>query len=393
MTKPVFIIEGVPGSGKSTFLKSISLENIKKTFENVPMEHLKHYINNIHDRNETWIFQKRMFTSKLYSILDSIFDSKSINIIDRGLNGDNCFVKKHIKNKTLMLNKWIDYIKNFKYELDIIKNYKIITIYLRCDPKVCMKRCVERDRLNESKYDLNYFQDLFNFHESEFMNKDDVIVVDWNENRTFEEIEKIANKLILKSLFKSNKVIFEGNIGVGKTTTINELSKLFKKYDIKHHIIKESNEGLEEYIKNQNNQNIVKKFEFNNLKERIKMINNIDDKDDCIYIFDRSVISSIVFIKYQIKNRLIHLKDFNDLMKRFNISLIMKRCMVFYLDDNYLKCKERCNKRKDIDYNAYNDMYFKFIDGIYKSEITRFNVIKVKVNKEPTTENILNILF
>jgi len=372
----VIQIEGVPGVGKTTFSNILSsLLNYKLIEEFVPLDHLSKYLNNIKD--ETMLFNMRMFNQKLFNQLDAKLSNKGI-IIDRGIRGNECFSKMHIQNNLLNEDKWNEYKSNYTKTINESKSDYII--YLKASPETCLRRCNKRNRQDEkNKYKIDYFNNLVKIHNEEFDNND-TIVIDWNNDlNTFELLNNHIIKIILSLFSNNNKVVIEGNIGVGKTTFINSLTKCILNIGYSCEIFPEPVfDTIDEFLENQTNNDIVFKFQKNTRMSRYNSLNKKSTSDYILY--DRGLIGDECFAQVQIKKGMINNNEWKEYKNTFKE--INENPLIIYLKSKPRTSYDRCLKRCNNDISKYNIKYFNDLNNEYDKQIIKndnnYNIINIE---------------
>jgi deoxyadenosine/deoxycytidine kinase len=138
-------------------------------------------------------------------------------IIDRSLYGDYCFALMH-KNRgniseTPSLNSSIDseVPSEWKSYLSVLHSEEFehpdYVIYLEVSADTAIKRCIQRDRKGEKKYDRAYFQELCDVYRNVIPASPakNFLVVDWNEDRIVGEIAvPLLNEV--KKLYDNNSM-------------------------------------------------------------------------------------------------------------------------------------------------------------------------------------------
>lgn len=191
---PKIAIMGLIGTGKTTFSKIFSkfIRDYTLVEENTTKnEMFEPFCNNM---------EKYSIAFELSILFDRIeqhekSDESDSIIYDRSIYEDKAFVEM------LVNSNFIDRMQAnvyYKYFNKLINNnlhceYDLI-IYLKCDPKVCIERIQKRNRQGEvENIELEYLQSLekqYEILEKEMVkNGVKVLKIDWNKNRTIEEIE------------------------------------------------------------------------------------------------------------------------------------------------------------------------------------------------------------
>lgn len=109
--------------------------------------------------------------------------------MDRSPDGDkNTFTKMLIEDECIdkleeeAYNKWCDMFKMY-----FCKNSEFHYIYLRCHPHVAFNRIDKRGRDEEKKIPSEYIERLHNVHEEWLIGKENVTIVDVNQDFVSDE--------------------------------------------------------------------------------------------------------------------------------------------------------------------------------------------------------------
>jgi len=223
------------GSGKTTLAKKIT--NVKK--KSIYIEEFEYFF--------IWKILKRFFKKSTHSIQNqikikqkTIFTKITPYIVFIDLFLEYCFYKIFFSKKIIIRDRTpFDFLMSWKELkvsnkfLDIIYIWlsnKYQNFFIDTDPVVCF----ERRKLQ------NWKQKLPNFYEEKYtLYKDNIDYVNYNNicnNWNFDKtIKTITNHInILEKIKKYNTIAISGIDGSGKTTTIQNLSKILKSYNIKH---------------------------------------------------------------------------------------------------------------------------------------------------------------
>ena len=215
MNRNIICIEGNIGVGKTTLIEQLQIHMNDTDFIFEPVELWKNIKGNdnenllfkFYNDQERWAysFQLLAYVTYMKEIEDKLRTSKTSNIVlDRSLD-----TNKYIFEKMLYDNKKISEIEHQMYNLwfnfyneYVRKEFNNITVYLRCDPKVALERIKKRGRIEEQNIDLDYLNQIHQCHEEWLLNKDNVIIIDCNNDINVHDIILlIKNKLTKKNLF------------------------------------------------------------------------------------------------------------------------------------------------------------------------------------------------
>jgi len=216
-------VEGNVGSGKSTFLNffrgypdiSVYQEPVDywTTFNGTDLLGL------VYNDTKRWglTFQSlvslTMLETQLKDFRKDGVVTPSIKLVERSIqSGRYCFVNQMTDTITSaeknLLVEWYDVLRN---STDI--NVDAI-IYLRTDPKVVYERVYKRNRSEELRTPLSYFQDLHRLHEDWLIHKNvtqdlpRVIVIDANEDLS---LLKLNYRQVAKDIFSGIPEVLKTN--------------------------------------------------------------------------------------------------------------------------------------------------------------------------------------
>lgn len=224
MTDKILLsIEGNIGVGKSTFLNIIksSFETTLKNYEIVPEpvdlwinilnSDKKNILELFYENPSRWAFsfQNLVYISRIMKIQDTIKNSdKKFIFLDRSLGTDkNVFEKMLYENKKIsdvehnIYGLWADF-----FEKNIMSNNKMIYIYLKCNPKICIDRINKRARNEEKNITLEYLQKLDKFHDDWLLNSGLENIIVFNCDEEFENNLQKQNEMI--NLIKNKIKLF-----------------------------------------------------------------------------------------------------------------------------------------------------------------------------------------
>jgi deoxyadenosine/deoxycytidine kinase len=215
MSKNIICIEGNIGVGKTTLIELLQ-NNMNDTdfifepvelWKNIKGDDNENLLFKFYNDQERWAysFQLLAYITYMKEIEDKLRTSKATNIVlDRSLD-----TNKYIFEKMLYNNKKISEIEHQMYNLwfnfynDYVrKEFNNIVVYLRCDPEIALQRIKKRGRIEEQNIDLDYLNQIHQYHEEWLLNKDNVIIIDCNNEININDIILlIKKKLTKKSLF------------------------------------------------------------------------------------------------------------------------------------------------------------------------------------------------
>ncbi len=219
--KLIISIEGNIGVGKSTFIEKILINNfddcekvsepieIWKTMTN---EDDKNILELFYNDKKRWSysFQNIACITRMIKIEETIKNTnKKYIFLDRSLGTDyNVFEKMLYDNGDIseiehkMYNLWCSFYK--KYVRD---NDKIVYIYLKSKPSICLERIKKRNRIEEKSITIEYLEKLNEYHDTWLLNSEysnNTIIIDCNDD--FENNLEKQNEMINIIKNKLNKI-------------------------------------------------------------------------------------------------------------------------------------------------------------------------------------------
>ncbi len=171
--KPIVIVEGNIGAGKSTFLKIIgSRLNAQLVYEpihqwqNIAGENLlEHFYKDA--KRWGYTFQTYAFITRIMAQLEhSARNNYPLQILERSVYSDRyCFAKNCFELGFMNALEWKLYQEWFAW---LVENYAPkpdAFIYLKTDPEVCYERLLKRNRSEESAVSLDYLKLVHDKHQ------------------------------------------------------------------------------------------------------------------------------------------------------------------------------------------------------------------------------------
>ena len=205
MSTKIFMIEGVMGVGKSTFI------NLIQTLiqeEGVDLSYLSHPIQgnisqsileplddwqNLKDSNGksilshfysdmdkyAYTFQNFALVTKMMN-MDKIDYSKKFIFMERSIYSDKIFAENCFANGTLDEITWKVYNECFNFGEKMMNMSKkdIHFVYLECDPDISFERLKKRGRLEESNVTKEYHREIHDRHEEWLSSNKNTIFLD-----------------------------------------------------------------------------------------------------------------------------------------------------------------------------------------------------------------------
>jgi len=173
----IFVLEGLPGAGKSTIKNLLQHDEYWKDSifipEIVDEKLLKKYLDNM--EKEAYHFQCEIQKQTIQRFkAAAILSRVGYNVfIDRGMVGNSLFVKVQKDLGLITEEKYNEYTREFsggnpdifpsEYS-HLLGSVKIIKVYIKVKPEIALKRIEKRSRNGESGYDIEYLQKLYDEH-------------------------------------------------------------------------------------------------------------------------------------------------------------------------------------------------------------------------------------
>ena len=185
--KIIISIDGNIGSGKSTFLNLLKEKyNDKFYFAKEPVDQWlnikgENLLEKFYHDKDRWsyTFQNYAYITRINELLNGIKSNKSIIITERSINTDkNVFARMLTEDKFMsefeysLYNTWFNH---FNVKIDG-------QIYVRTELDNCVQRIQQRNRQGESTIDKEYLESLEKKHEDWLMNRNDILILDGNQN-------------------------------------------------------------------------------------------------------------------------------------------------------------------------------------------------------------------
>lgn len=169
MSGRIYILEGLPGVGKTLFCESVikSMSNVKVLKEWVDEEMLEKYIKDM--KKYATRFQFCIQNETMTRMKEAVKLAKEgfTVFVDRGIVGNRCFAELQHKNGLISRSDIEVYRRAYSYEMvEGLNDVEFSTIYMKADVKTCLFRINLRDRKGEDAYDVTYLSELKNIHDS-----------------------------------------------------------------------------------------------------------------------------------------------------------------------------------------------------------------------------------
>jgi deoxyadenosine/deoxycytidine kinase len=168
MSGRIFILEGLPGVGKTLFCDSMVVHdrNVKILAEWVDEEVLQKYIGNM--KKYASRFQFRIQNETVTRMREAVKLAKQgfTVFVDRGITGNRCFAE--LQHQSGLISQSDIEIYRRAYSYDIIEGLQEVefhVIYMKAAVSTCLAHIKKRDRKGESGYDATYLNSLKEIHE------------------------------------------------------------------------------------------------------------------------------------------------------------------------------------------------------------------------------------
>ena len=209
----VLIIEGIIGTGKTTFSKILS-EELKCTWLREPDEETGNpYLSKFYEDPKRWALTMQLhllnirFRMHKHAQWNSMQSGNNV-VIDRSYFGDTAFARLQLKNGTLTEDEFNTY-KVCYHNMTSSVLLPQICIYLVSTPEVSANRIknrmeIQTGRTCENVIELKYLEDL-TIEEDNMVNILDqqgvyVLRIPWNDNKSEDEIRLYIKEYIIPSL-------------------------------------------------------------------------------------------------------------------------------------------------------------------------------------------------
>ena len=161
----IFTVEGIMGSGKSTFISALAESLVTRGYKIIVYEEfipssLTMYLCN--PRRYAFQFQKEIVLNRIKMINQAIELSSRGNIvlIDRSTYGDIAFIRDHVRKRNLTKTQGELLIREMPHTPGII-------YYLNIDNDEVLRRISSRNRLGETIYTMSYISKFSSSYKSE----------------------------------------------------------------------------------------------------------------------------------------------------------------------------------------------------------------------------------
>tara|TARA_B100001057_G_scaffold348084_1_gene349421 strand:+ start:94 stop:735 length:642 start_codon:yes stop_codon:yes gene_type:complete len=209
MFPKVIYVEGNIGTGKSTFLKQLDDDNLKKKYNyDVIYEPVDEWqrigiLEKFYSdpKRYCYLFQSYCLFSR-FNLLDKIDENLDYVFIERSIFSDHNVFAKGCKH----LNQLNDIEYNiYKIWFDKFKSVHptdYYHIYLQLNPEICLQRINQRNRNEETSITIEYLQLLHDRHES-WLNTDKKCLKTYDNTKLLEPVKVIeeVHYLLLNSTF------------------------------------------------------------------------------------------------------------------------------------------------------------------------------------------------
>jgi deoxyadenosine/deoxycytidine kinase len=182
------VFDGNIGCGKSSIIKKIKeLNLINSLFFNEPLNDWNEWMTLFYSDMSKYSFgfQLRVLKSHIdkKNIINGIFERSPLSC--QRIFGDLLF------EDNLMTKLEWNLIEEFYTDYGWTPN---VVIYLKCDPEICHKRILQRNRDCENIISLEYLQRIHNKYEQLYKNNDSIKVIEIDANQT---IDKVFDEIMI----------------------------------------------------------------------------------------------------------------------------------------------------------------------------------------------------
>lgn len=171
-------------------------------------------------------------------------------------------------------------------------------------------------------------------------------------------------------------IVIEGNIGSGKTTFCNNLFKLLNRLGLSTKQYPENVpwDQLQEFLKNQDNPEIVEKFQKCMYRLRYETIKRSELVDSEISIIDRGEVGNMTFARTHIQNNMINESTWISFIKSINNNIEPEdSTFLLYLRVSVDNCMDRIRRRSRENEDLYSREY---IESLHNNLEDLFNEYK-----------------
>ena len=217
----VIIIEGIIGTGKTTFAKILSDELKCEWLQEPDEKNGNPYLSKFYEDPKRWAFTMQLhllntrYRMHKFAQWNTLQSNKNV-IIDRSYFGDTAFARLQLKNGTMTQDEFDSYSMCYH---NMTSNVLLpqFCVHLIAKPNVCANRIQKRMEIQtgrkcENAIDLQYLIDLEKEEDNmiNVLEKQGVTVlrIDWNNDKSKEEIRIYAKEVIQKIKDHSKPDIF-----------------------------------------------------------------------------------------------------------------------------------------------------------------------------------------
>ena len=207
--KTIITINGCMGVGKTTLFNNLRNVYHDATYVDEPVEMWTHItdiktgenlLGKYYEDKRRWsyTFQSVVFTTRLRMLVDAIKKDKTgVIVMDGSLMTDKKVYAKMLYQQDKMdIIEWKSYGMLWDFYEDIIKQHRVVNIYLRCPTKKIMARIEHRNRQEEKKVDVKYLESLQLFAERVITKDKTICVMDIECEERTKEYKNTLNEII-----------------------------------------------------------------------------------------------------------------------------------------------------------------------------------------------------
>ena len=171
MSGKVYILEGLPGVGKTTYGKSRQKVCSSVVFiaEEVDDKQLKLYLQDMKGKARDFQFSVQKLTTERLKRAAALAKQGKHVYVDRGLLGNACFAELQHRQGFISKEDIQRYREEFTYEgVEGLQDVECRTIYMKASASFCLTRIAARAREGENSYTLGYLEELEKLHDQVF---------------------------------------------------------------------------------------------------------------------------------------------------------------------------------------------------------------------------------
>lgn len=202
MTPTIVYVEGNIGTGKSTFLKNLDKDDLKRRYK---YEVLYEPVDDWQEKGILEEFYKDpkryCYTFQSYCLFTRFQMLKKIDkrddlkfvFIERSIFSDNNVFAKSCKSINQMNQLEYDIYNSWFNHFNTIHSNDYYHIYLQLDPQTCLERIKKRSRNEETSISIDYLKLLHNSHDNWLINNEKCIKI--YDNKELLDAGNVLNEI------------------------------------------------------------------------------------------------------------------------------------------------------------------------------------------------------